>query len=112
MSFDTLTVIVLAGLAGPLLGLQRGLFVPVMIGEILAGLIVGRTGLEAVDPANPTISFLGQVGFAMLMLGVGMHLPLRDGRLLASLRTGMVLAAIVGVLAIPAGVAAAAIAGT
>jgi Kef-type K+ transport system membrane component KefB len=112
MSFGTLAVIVLAGLGGPLLGLPRGRFVPVMIGEILAGLIVGRTGLEAVDPANPTISFLGNVGFAMLMLGVGMHLPLRDRRLLDSLRGGAVLAAIVGVLAVPAGLAAAAVAGT
>src|SRR5947207_13415645 len=106
MSFDTPTVIVLAGLGGLLLGLSRGLFVPVMIGEILAGLIVGRTGLEAVDPANPTVSFLGNVGFAMLMLGVGMHLPPRERRLLDSLRGGAVLAALVGVLAGPAGLAA------
>ncbi|HEY2536217.1 MAG TPA: cation:proton antiporter [Solirubrobacteraceae bacterium] len=41
-----------------------------------------------------------------------MHLPLRDPRLAASLRGGAVLAAIVGVLAVPAGFAAAAIAGT
>ena len=112
MSFGTLVVIVLAGLGGPLLGLSGRLFVPVMIGEILAGVIVGRTGLGAVDPANTTISFLGEVGFAMLMLTVGVHLPLRDPRLSASLRSGMVLAAIVGVLAVPAGLAAAAVAGT
>jgi Kef-type K+ transport system membrane component KefB len=48
----------------------------------------------------------------MLMLTAGMHLPLRDPRLAGALRTGAVLAAIVGVLAVPAGFAAAAIAGT
>lgn len=112
MSFGTLLVIVLAGLGGPLLALSRRWFVPVVVGEIFAGVIVGRTGLEAVDPANSTVAFLEQIGFAMLMLTVGMHLPLRDPRLVRSLRGGLVLAAIVGVLAAPAGIAAAAIAGT
>jgi len=86
--------------------------VPVVIGEILAGILVGPTVLDAVDPANPTVAFLGQVGFAMLMLTVGMHLPLRDHRLWASLRSGALLAAIVGLLAPLAGLAAAAVAGT
>jgi Kef-type K+ transport system membrane component KefB len=112
MSFGILLAIVLAGLGGPLLGLSERRFVPVVIGEIAAGVIVGRTGLEIVDPGEPTIAFLGEVGFAMLMLTVGMHLPLRDPRLASSLRGGAVLAAIVGVLAVPAGFAAAAIAGT
>jgi Kef-type K+ transport system membrane component KefB len=107
-----LVVIVLAGLAGPLLGVSGRRFVPVVVGEIIAGVLVGRTGLSTVDPANLTVSFLGEVGFAMLMLTVGMHLPLRDQRLSASLRGGALLAVIVGVLAAPAGLAAAAIAGT
>ena len=48
---------------------------------------------------------------AMLMLTVGMHLPLRDRRLDASLRGGLLLALLVGLLAVPAGLLAAAIAG-
>ncbi len=112
MSFGILLAIVLAGLGGPLLGYSERRFVPVVIGEIAAGVIVGKTGLGVVDPTNPTIVFLGEVGFAMLMLTVGMHLPLRDPRLTGALRGGGVLAAIVGVLAVPAGFAAAAIAGT
>jgi Kef-type K+ transport system membrane component KefB len=112
VGFGTLLVIVLAGLGGPLLGLSGRRFVPVMVGEVLAGVIVGHTGLRAVDPANGTVSFLGQIGFAMLMLTAGMHLPLRDRRLSASLRDGARLAVIVGLLAVPAGFAAAALAGT
>jgi Kef-type K+ transport system membrane component KefB len=112
VSFGILLAIVLAGLGGPLLGLSERRFVPVVIGEIAAGVLVGKTGLEIVDPGEPTIAFLGEVGFAMLMLTVGMHLPLRDPRLAASLRGGAVLAALVGLLAVPAGFAAAAIAGT
>ena len=105
-------MIVLAGLGGPLLALGGRLFVPVIIGELAAGVLVGRSGLGAVHPANATVAFLGSVGFAMLMLTAGMHLPLRDRRVAASLRSGALLAAIVGVLAVPAGLAAAALAGT
>lgn len=112
MSFGILLVIVLAGLAGPLLGLTGRRFVPVVVGEVLAGVLVGDTGLRTIDPSGATLSFLGQVGFAMLMLTAGMHLPLSDRRLLASLRGGAVLALCVGVLAIPAAFAAAALAGT
>jgi Kef-type K+ transport system membrane component KefB len=112
VSFGDLLVIVLAGLGGPLLALTPRFFVPLMIGEIVAGALVGEAGLGAVHPASATTSFLSQVGFAMLMLSAGMHLPLRDPRLFASLREGALVATVVGVLAVPAGLAAAALAGT
>jgi Kef-type K+ transport system membrane component KefB len=112
VGFGTLLVIVLAGLGGPLLGLNGRWFVPLVVGEILAGVLVGPAFLNAVDPTAPTVAFLGSVGFAMLMLTVGMHLPLRERRLLASLRDGALLAVIVGALAPFAGLAAAAVAGT
>jgi Kef-type K+ transport system membrane component KefB len=112
VSFETLFLIALAGLGGPLLSLSRRHFVPVVVGEIVAGVIIGRTGAGAIDPHNPTTAFLGTVGFAMLMLTAGMHVPLRDARLRSSLLPGAALACAVGVLAIPAGLAAAAIAGT
>lgn len=105
-------MIVLAGLGGPLLALTPRLFVPLAIGELAAGALVGKTGFGVVHPSDPITAFLASVGFAMLMLTVGMHLPLRDRRLFASLRRGATLAAIVGALAVPAGIAAAALAGT
>ena len=111
MNFGILAVIVLAGLGGPLLGLLDRHFVPVVVGEILAGILVGPAVLGIVDPHQPTVSFLSEVGFAMLMLTVGMHLPLRDKRLAAALRGGAVLAALVGVLAVPAGLLAGEISG-
>jgi len=111
VSFGTLAVIVLAGLGGPLLVVGRW-FVPVVVVELLAGILVGPAVLGAVDPTNGTLSFLGEIGFAMLMLTIGMHLPLRDRRLAASARTGALLAGIVCVLAIPAALLAASIAGT
>jgi Kef-type K+ transport system membrane component KefB len=113
VSFATLVVIVLAGLGGPLLGvLGQRRFVPVVVGEVLAGILVGPAVLDAVAPANVTISTLGNIGFAMLMLTVGMHLPLRERRLAASARDGALLAAIVCLLALPAALLAASVSGT
>jgi Kef-type K+ transport system membrane component KefB len=112
MSFGTLVLIVLAGLGGPLLGVATRRFVPVVVGEIVAGILVGPAVLGTVHPADVTIAKLGEVGFAMLMLTVGMHLPLRDRRLAAAARKGGLLAAIVSVLAVPAGLLAASIAGS
>jgi Kef-type K+ transport system membrane component KefB len=112
MSFGILVVVVLAGLGGPLVGVLARRFVPVVVGEVLAGILVGPAVLGSVNPSNATISTLAEVGFAMLMLTVGMHLPLRDRRLAASAREGGLLALIVCVLALPAGLLAAAIAGS
>ena len=112
MNFGVLALIVLAGLAGPLLGAGRRVFVPLVIGEILAGVIIGRTGLDAVDTTDPTVMFLSDVGFAMLMFTVGAHIPLRDRRLPTALRSGAVAAGAVLLLAPLGGLAAASIAGT
>jgi Kef-type K+ transport system membrane component KefB len=90
----------------------RGAFIPVVIGEVLAGVVVGRTGLNAVDLTDPTVQFLSDVGFAMLMFTVGAHIPLRDPRLPASSRSGAVAAGAVLLLGPLGGVAAAWFAGT
>ena len=111
MSFGVLALIVVAGLGGPLLAAGGRGFVPVVVGEIAAGLVIGRTGLQSINPGNTTLVFLSNTGFAMLMLTVGMHLPLRDRRLLGALRGGTVQAVLVGLLAAPAGIVAAKIAG-
>jgi Kef-type K+ transport system membrane component KefB len=112
VSFGDLALIVAAGLAGPLLAAGRPVLVAVVVGEILAGVAIGRTGIGAIDPGDPTLSFLSDVGFAMLMLAAGMHVPLRDRRLLAALGRGAAAAAVAGVAAIPAGLLAAEVAGT
>jgi Kef-type K+ transport system membrane component KefB len=103
MSFGTLALIGLCAFAGPLLSTAAGGAAPVVVGELLAGIALGRTGIDAIDPANPTLSFLAEIGFAMLMFSAGMSVPLRDPRLVESIGRGATLAAIVAVLAVGAG---------
>jgi Kef-type K+ transport system membrane component KefB len=89
-SFGQLTFIILCGLAGPLLSASRKVVVPVVVGELLAGVAFGRTGTGTIHATNPTIAFMGNMGFAALMLGAGMHVPLRNKALLGSLREGAI----------------------
>ncbi len=103
MSFGTLTLIVACGLAGPLLSAATRLAVPVVVGEIAAGVVVGKTGLGDINTADPTVVFLSAVGFAMLMFVVGTHLPLRDRGLRGALRTASIAAVLSFVIAVPGG---------
>jgi Kef-type K+ transport system membrane component KefB len=103
VSFGTLALIGLCALAGPVLSyLTRGL-VPVVVGEILAGVVIGATGLRAIDPTDPTLAFLGDIGFAMLMFNAGLQVPLRDQAMLSSLGRGARAAGLVAILAVGAG---------
>ena len=111
MGFGTLVVLVLAGLSGPLLGsLGRGV-VPVAVGEIAAGVIAGPAVIGVLHPGQGALPFLAEVGFAMLMLAVGMHLPLRERSLTQAVRGGSEMAVIVFALAVPAGLLASLLAG-
>ncbi len=98
MSFGVLSVIVLAGLAGPLLSASERVLVPVIVGELLAGLVVGRSGFGWVHPADPTTAFLAAIGFAMLMFAAGMHVPVRQPALARQLGRGTIAACLVGAL--------------
>jgi Kef-type K+ transport system membrane component KefB len=90
ISFGTLSLIILAGLAGPLLSASRRVVIPVVVGELLAGVALGKTGAGLINASNPTISFLGDVGFAVLMMVAGMHVPIRNRALLGSLGKGAI----------------------
>jgi Kef-type K+ transport system membrane component KefB len=103
MSFGTLALIGLCGFAGPLISAAGHGVVPVVVGELLAGILLGRTGIRAIDPSNPTLSFLSEIGFAMLMFAAGMSVPLRDRGMRESLGSGALTALIVAVIAIGAG---------
>jgi Kef-type K+ transport system membrane component KefB len=111
MSFGTLALIGLCGLCGPLLSVAGRGAVPVVIGEIVAGVIVGRTGLRIVDTSNVTLTFLSNIGFAMLMFSSGLNVPLRDPGVRASTGRGVLGAGAVAVFAVGGGVLASRIGG-
>ncbi len=107
MSFGVLTVIVLAGLAGPLLAASGRVLVPVVVGELLAGLVLGRSGFAWLHADETDLAFLANIGFAMLMFSAGMHVPLRRGGLVSRLGRGGAAALVTAALAVGAGWAAA-----
>jgi Kef-type K+ transport system membrane component KefB len=82
--------------------LSRGAL-PAVVGQLLAGVVLGRTLLDVVHPADPALSLLYDIGFATLMFTVGMRVPLHDSRLRAALRRGAAAALVVVPLALAAG---------
>jgi len=99
MTFTQLAVIGLVALLGPLLAYPKGWRLPVVLGELLAGIAIGRTGLGYVDASDPTFTFLADIGFALVMFVAGTHVPLRDPQLRPALRIGAARAVAVGLLA-------------
>jgi len=112
VSLAGLALVLVLGLVGPLLATPRRAGIPVAVGEILAGVLVGRTGTGWVDPDTPVLSFLASAGFALIMLIAGSHVPLRDAALRVALRRGALLAGVTGALAVPVGYGVAALFGT
>lgn len=55
--------------------LQRGLrlAIPLVVGEIIAGIIVGRSGFNLIADPNPWLDFLKTFGFAYLMFLSGLE---------------------------------------
>ena len=112
MDFSTLAVISLVGLAGPLLATPRGWRLPVVLGELVAGVVLGKTGFGQLHASNQTFAFLADIGFALIMFVAGTHVPVRDQRLRAALRPGVLRALLVGALSAAGGAAVSASFGT
>ena len=95
MSYGTLALIVAIGLLGPALALlPTRVAPPVVIGEIAAGIAFGHTGTHTIDATQPTLAFLADIGFALLMFIVATNLPLRDARIRGAARRGLLATAL------------------
>ena len=99
MSFLDLAVVCTVALAGPLLATPQRWHLPVVLGELLAGMVLGTSGVGFLDAGDPTFTFLGSCGFVLVMFVAGTHVPLRDERLRPALGTGLVRAVVVGLVA-------------
>ena len=104
MSFLQLSLIAAVALLGPLLALPQKWHLPVVLGQLLAGIAIGRTGLGLVDSTDPTFTFVADVGFALIMFVAGTHVPVRDKAIRPALGAGALRAGIAAVLAAAVGI--------
>jgi Kef-type K+ transport system membrane component KefB len=104
VTFVQLSVVCLVAVAGPLLALPRNWHLPVVLGELAAGIVLGRTGFAYLDAHDPTFVFLADIGFALVMFVVGTHVPVRDPQLRPALTRGLLRAVVVGVAAAALGI--------
>jgi Kef-type K+ transport system membrane component KefB len=103
MTLGVLATLVLAGILGPILALPKRFSVPVAVGEILIGMLLGRTGFDLIPSNDPTISLFSSVGFALVMFTAGSHINLRAFRSVAVVQRVMKILAINGICAIGVG---------
>jgi Kef-type K+ transport system membrane component KefB len=106
MDLGLIALIFAAALLGPLLALGTRGALPVVVGELLAGVFLGNTGIGAIDPSKSDLALLYDLGFLTLMFTVGMHVPLHDERLRSALRGGVLAVALAIPLALAAGLLA------
>lgn len=102
MTFTTLAVICAVGLLGPLLAVPRRWHLPVVLGELAAGLALGSTGTGYLHPHEAVFTTLADIGFALVMFVAGSHVPVRDASLRTALGPGLARAVSVAVLAVGA----------
>lgn len=112
MSFATLALISAVALLGPLLALPRAWHLPILLGELIAGVALGHTGVGVLHADDAGFTSLANIGFALIMFVAGSHVPVRDLRLRQALRNGAGRAAAVVALAVPLALAVAALAQT
>ncbi|GAA3544433.1 hypothetical protein AFL01nite_16720 [Aeromicrobium flavum] len=99
MTFETLALVCLIGLIGPLLAVPARWRVPVVVGELLGGLGVGASGAGWLDADDETFRFLAELGFALTMFVVGTRVPIPERGLKSALAAGLGRAVLVGVTA-------------
>src|SRR5438552_8032250 len=71
---DILVVLIAAKLAAEI---AERINVPAVVGEIVAGVIIGPSILAFVG-SNETLSVLGELGVILLLLGVGMEMDIAE----------------------------------
>ena len=112
MSFGALALICLAGIAGPLLAVPRRWGLPIVVGELLVGILLGPMGTGNLHSAEPTFAFLANIGFALVMFVAGSHVPIGDDRLWRATGVGLLRALLVAAVSVPVGLLVARVFGT
>jgi Kef-type K+ transport system membrane component KefB len=68
-------ILLLAKILGDL---ARRIGQPAVLGELLAGMILGPSLLGVMDPSEPVISALGELGLIVLLFQIGLHTSLSE----------------------------------
>jgi Kef-type K+ transport system membrane component KefB len=102
--FGTLALLAAASFAGPLAASLPRLRIPLIIGELLAGLVLGKTGFGVLDESNPTFQLFANIGFALVMFVAGTHVPVRSPQVWAAVPRALARAVLCGVVAAALGV--------
>lgn len=102
--FALLTIVMLVGLAGPLLGYGRRGLVPVVVGELIGGAVLGRTGFGVIDPTIQPLPAFSALGFAMLMFSAGTHVDIGSPQIREGFVRGLSALAVVAVVAAGLGI--------
>src|ERR1700726_1619793 len=101
--YTPLALLVLAGLLGPLLAGGKRLRIPVLVGELIGGLILGRTGLHLIDPGAQPFPIFASLGFALLMFESGTEIDIASRMVRdTAVRAGLAFLATL-LVAVPAG---------
>jgi Kef-type K+ transport system membrane component KefB len=103
--FQQLTLLVAVGLLGPVLSAIPRLSIPTVIGELIAGAVIGTTGFHWIDASAQPFPQIYALGFAMLMLSAGTQVNIQSPTLRDGLARGAVAFAIVSALAFGVGFA-------
>src|SRR5690348_2056725 len=80
-----LFITVLAAVVPLVVSRIRPIRVPIVVGEIAAGMLIGKSGLNLVQ-STPTLEFLAQFGFVFLMFLSGLEVSFES--LLAAAGSG------------------------
>ena len=77
LSIGLLGALMLAGLLGPILRIPRRWGTPVAVGELLVGIMLGKSWLNKIPTTDSTLKLLSAAGFALLMFSAGSHIDYR-----------------------------------
>lgn len=98
-----LFLIMFAGCVGTAIAGNKHVAIPLVVAEILAGAIVGKSGFNWLV-IGPDLNDWSNVAFAILLFIVGTNLPLRDPKIKAALNMGILATLASYALAIPVAV--------
>ncbi|MBE0699430.1 MAG: cation:proton antiporter [Anaerolineaceae bacterium] len=81
-------IVILAFVVPVVLSRFKQLRLPIVVGEILAGIVIGRSGFQLIRADEPVLHFLAEFGFVFLMFLSGMEIDFSSLSLNNKRKTG------------------------